>query len=230
MNPALLALRVGRTWRGSGPWARSSCRAATRCAWTGCRETPSPPPAASGKCLLGSVNGYVVRRLLCDLCLHSNLASTVASGAPPAAWDFAMCCGGVYLGLDCTPVRVAPRCCRLLVLFPVIPNTPHTRSSSLQGHCACRSGSPWRHCNPQNLQIYVLPPCRVIVPAAVAGLPAALLSSRTRRTAVCDFLTRTFGAAVAASGEQTGFSRLSANAFVLVSLQSVAAVAASGER
>ena len=41
---------------------------------------------------------------------------------------------------------------------------------------------------------------RVIVPAAVAGLPAALTASRIRRTAVCDFLTRSFGAAVAASG------------------------------
>lgn len=43
--------------------------------------------------------------------------------------------------------------------------------------------------------------CRVVVPAALAGLPAALVSSRVRRTAVCDFLTRSFGAAVSASGE-----------------------------
>ena len=52
--------------------------------------------------------------------------------------------------------------------------------------------------------------CRVIVPAAVAGLPAALISSRTRRTAVCDFLTRSFGAAVAASGEDGARSWFSA--------------------
>ena len=44
--------------------------------------------------------------------------------------------------------------------------------------------------------------CRVLVPAGVAALPAALLSSRTRRTAVADFLTRSFGAAVSASGEK----------------------------
>jgi len=42
--------------------------------------------------------------------------------------------------------------------------------------------------------------CRVVVPAGVAALPPQLISSRTRRTAVCDFLTRSFGAAVAASG------------------------------
>lgn len=42
--------------------------------------------------------------------------------------------------------------------------------------------------------------CRVVVPAGTAALPPQLISSRTRRTAVCDFLTRSFGAAVAASG------------------------------
>ncbi|KAL4432541.1 hypothetical protein ABPG77_000478 [Micractinium sp. CCAP 211/92] len=42
--------------------------------------------------------------------------------------------------------------------------------------------------------------CRVILPAALAGLPHDLLSTRVRRTAVCDFLTRSFGAAVSASG------------------------------
>lgn len=42
--------------------------------------------------------------------------------------------------------------------------------------------------------------CRVVVPATVAGLPPALLSSRARRTAVCDYLTRSFGSAVSASG------------------------------
>ncbi|KAL4436891.1 hypothetical protein ABPG75_004030 [Micractinium tetrahymenae] len=42
--------------------------------------------------------------------------------------------------------------------------------------------------------------CRVILPAALAGLPPGLLTTRTRRTAVCDFLTRSFGAAVSASG------------------------------
>ena len=47
---------------------------------------------------------------------------------------------------------------------------------------------------------FFLPACSVIVPAAVAALPPQLLSSRTRRTAVADFLTRSFGAAVAASG------------------------------
>ncbi|EFN55713.1 hypothetical protein CHLNCDRAFT_7254, partial [Chlorella variabilis] len=43
--------------------------------------------------------------------------------------------------------------------------------------------------------------CRVVVPAGTAALPPQLISSRTRRTAVCDFLTRSFGAAVAASGQ-----------------------------
>lgn len=42
--------------------------------------------------------------------------------------------------------------------------------------------------------------CRVLVPAAVAALPPALWSSRIRRVAVCDYLTRSFGAAVRASG------------------------------
>ncbi|KAI3425930.1 hypothetical protein D9Q98_007902 [Chlorella vulgaris] len=42
--------------------------------------------------------------------------------------------------------------------------------------------------------------CRVVLPAALAALPAQLVCSRTRRTAVCDYLTRSFGAAVAASG------------------------------
>lgn len=41
--------------------------------------------------------------------------------------------------------------------------------------------------------------CRVLVPAAAAALPPALIASRIRRTAVCDYLTRSFGAAVAAS-------------------------------
>jgi predicted ABC-class ATPase len=42
--------------------------------------------------------------------------------------------------------------------------------------------------------------CRVVVPAQVARLPPALLSSRIRRVALADFLGRAFGAAVAASG------------------------------
>lgn len=42
--------------------------------------------------------------------------------------------------------------------------------------------------------------CRVIVPGGLAGIPLELLATRTRRTAVCDFLTRSFGAAVSASG------------------------------
>lgn len=42
--------------------------------------------------------------------------------------------------------------------------------------------------------------CRVVVPAAVACLPPPLISRRTRRTAVCDYLTRSFGRAVSASG------------------------------
>ena len=46
--------------------------------------------------------------------------------------------------------------------------------------------------------------CRVVVPAALVALPAHLISSRTRRTAVCDYLTRSFGAAVGASGGWAG--------------------------
>lgn len=42
--------------------------------------------------------------------------------------------------------------------------------------------------------------CRVTVPCHVANFPAALLSSPIRRTALCDYLTRSFGAAVRSSG------------------------------
>lgn len=42
---------------------------------------------------------------------------------------------------------------------------------------------------------------RVQVPAGVARLPADHLSTKTRRIAVCDFLTRRFGEVVSASGE-----------------------------
>lgn len=38
------------------------------------------------------------------------------------------------------------------------------------------------------------------VAADVAGLPAALLGMRVGRVAVCDFLTRAFGAAIARAG------------------------------
>ncbi len=42
------------------------------------------------------------------------------------------------------------------------------------------------------------------MPAQVAHFPADLLSTKVRRVAVCDFLTRAFGAVVAASGSITG--------------------------
>lgn len=38
------------------------------------------------------------------------------------------------------------------------------------------------------------------VPARVAGYPAELYSSRIRQIALCDFLTRSFGAAVSSAG------------------------------
>lgn len=38
------------------------------------------------------------------------------------------------------------------------------------------------------------------VSAEVAGLPAVLLGTRVRRVAVCDFLTRAFGAVIARAG------------------------------
>ena len=38
------------------------------------------------------------------------------------------------------------------------------------------------------------------VPAHVAGIPAELYSDRTRQIALCDFLTRSFGAAVSSAG------------------------------
>jgi len=38
------------------------------------------------------------------------------------------------------------------------------------------------------------------VPAHVAGFPAELYSDRTRQIALCDFLTRSFGAAVSSAG------------------------------
>jgi len=43
-------------------------------------------------------------------------------------------------------------------------------------------------------------PAAAQVPAEVAALPAALRASRVRRVALCDFLTRAFGAAVARAG------------------------------
>ncbi len=43
-------------------------------------------------------------------------------------------------------------------------------------------------------------PAAAQVPAEVAALPAALRASRVRRFALCDFLTRAFGAAVARAG------------------------------
>jgi hypothetical protein len=42
--------------------------------------------------------------------------------------------------------------------------------------------------------------CRVLVPALVARIPPELWATKTRATALCDFLTRSFGQAVAASG------------------------------
>ena len=38
------------------------------------------------------------------------------------------------------------------------------------------------------------------VPAQAAGFPAALLKSRIRRIAVCDYITRAFGAVIASAG------------------------------
>ncbi len=53
-------------------------------------------------------------------------------------------------------------------------------------------------CRKQSLPTVVLR--TVQVPAETAGFPAQLLSSKVRRTAVCDFITRSFGAAISASG------------------------------
>lgn len=43
------------------------------------------------------------------------------------------------------------------------------------------------------------------MPAAVARFPPELLTTKVRRIAVCDFLTRSFGAAVSASGERAWY-------------------------
>jgi hypothetical protein len=53
---------------------------------------------------------------------------------------------------------------------------------------ACYAG----HQDPMAVHMQVL--------AQDAGFPAALLASRIRRTAVCDYITRAFGAAIASSG------------------------------
>lgn len=42
--------------------------------------------------------------------------------------------------------------------------------------------------------------CRVVVPGAIAGYPSDLYSTRVRRMALCDYLTRTFARVVAAAG------------------------------
>ena len=47
------ATRHTKTSRGAGRWRRS--REASRCVWTGCRETPLPAPADAGVCANCSV-------------------------------------------------------------------------------------------------------------------------------------------------------------------------------
>ena len=73
----------------------------------------------------------------------------------------------------------------------------------IEGSWACTSpaGAYTLHVDRVQGDPYASPSrCSVTLPSSTAGLPAALLSSRIRRTAVCDFLTRSFGAAVAAAG------------------------------
>lgn len=41
---------------------------------------------------------------------------------------------------------------------------------------------------------------RILIPGATAAIPPSLTTTKTRRIAVCDFLTRTFGQAVSSSG------------------------------
>jgi hypothetical protein len=43
-------------------------------------------------------------------------------------------------------------------------------------------------------------PMHMQVPAQAAGFPAALLKSRIRRIAVCDYITRAFGSVIASAG------------------------------
>ena len=49
-------------------------------------------------------------------------------------------------------------------------------------------------------RVHVKRMCSAQLSAEVARLPAALLGSRVRRVAVCDFLTRAFGAVIASAG------------------------------